>query len=251
MQPKDIVMPVIALVAGLISLYVDPKDKAKQWMLVFALLVTAGFTVWFNRSDANDKTREVEQAQAREMATQKSLDEARAALHTIEGTLQTQGGWIQVLCAQFGNVSCKEAFVANDIRQQIIAARAPAPAAEPITLEYFPKGVDGAAVRRGLQEVHLDVVEKAPLVTGTPTNAMWFGNDVPLDRVKLAALTLQRAGVQLKAIRRFRDGSGRHRLLIQVGADTGLKDAPVLTPADVQALNEQTVARDTGSVAGN
>jgi hypothetical protein len=244
MQPKDLVMPMIALIAGLISLYIDPEDRAKKRVVGFALIVTAGFTLWFNKHDADDKSREVRDAKERATATQESLDQARRALGTIEGRLETQGGWIQVICAQFGNVSCKQAFVANDIRQQIIATRAPTAATTPITLEYFPKDVDGAAVRRALQEVHLDVVEEEPVVTDVPTNSLWFGDDVPLDRVKLAALTLQRAGVQLKAIRRFRNGSGRHRLLIQVGADRNFTDAPALTPADVQALSEATVQRD-------
>jgi hypothetical protein len=47
-------------------------------------------------------------------------------------------------------------------------------------------------------------------------------------------------------ISRFRNGAGRHRLLIQVGADGNFRDAPALTPADVQALSEATVQRDPG-----
>ena len=57
------------------------------------------------------------------------------------------------------------------------------------------------------------------------------------------AYTLIRAGVQIRALRRFRNGSGPKSRLIEVGADMRVQDSPVLTVDDIERLHD--LPRDT------
>ena len=45
---KETLMPLLALVCGLISLYVDPKQKQRRWLLLGGLFATATVTIVFN-----------------------------------------------------------------------------------------------------------------------------------------------------------------------------------------------------------
>jgi hypothetical protein len=51
------------------------------------------------------------------------------------------------------------------------------------------------------------------------------------------ALALARAGVNIVAIRPFKDGSGPKAKLIQVGADAALQGRKTLTPEQIANLN--------------
>lgn len=79
------------------------------------------------------------------------------------------------------------------------------------------------------QEVNLDVVLRSLRKWGfrvesrssdleIPTNAIWFGKDVQDDDVRLVALTLMGAGVEIRWISRFRDWEGPKRARIEVGS---------------------------------
>jgi len=51
--------------------------------------------------------------------------------------------------------------------------------------------------------------------------------------VKLIALTLMTAGVEIKAVRQFRDASGPKRRSIEIGGDASLVNASPLTLAAI------------------
>lgn len=74
------------------------------------------------------------------------------------------------------------------------------------------------------------------------TNAIWFGNDVPISDVKLVALTLVRAGVDLKTIRPFRNSHpvADRNLLIQVGTDEEFAGKPSMTIGEITSAKEFT-----------
>ena len=68
---------------------------------------------------------------------------------------------------------------------------------------------------------------------------MWFGSPVDVEDVKLVALTLIRAGVQIRAFRPIQDYIvGKKDLpLIQVGADASIVNDPTLTVDAIRAAS--------------
>lgn len=109
------------------------------------------------------------------------------------------------------------------------------------TIEYFPKDVDHdpEVVRRIFESLGFNVELKSPNVEGIPTNAVWFGHDVPISVVKLVALTLVRAGVALQTIKPFvhSDNESEWARLIQIGADGDFSESTILTAS---FINSQT-----------
>ncbi|MGB7947259.1 MAG: hypothetical protein WCH75_06225, partial [Candidatus Binatia bacterium] len=82
----------------------------------------------------------------------------------------------------------------------------------------------------------------AAIVQQIPTNAIWFGSPVDIEDVKLVALTLIRAGVQIRAIRPIQDYlvNKKDLPLIQVGADSSVVNDPPLTVEQIRAASRFT-----------
>jgi vacuolar-type H+-ATPase subunit I/STV1 len=72
-----------------------------------------------------------------------------------------------------------------------------------ITVAYFPKNVDAGKVDAALKDFGFNLIRLNPRIKDTPTNAIYFGNKVNLDDVKIIAYTLIRAGVEIKGIFRI------------------------------------------------
>jgi hypothetical protein len=104
-----------------------------------------------------------------------------------------------------------------------------------VTVEYFPKNVDGDKVEAALTELGFSVRKAATIVTAIPTNAIWFGTPVNIEDVKLVALTLIRGAD--RAIRPIQDYlvNQRDRPLIQVGADSSVVGDRPLTVEAIRA----------------
>jgi hypothetical protein len=112
------------------------------------------------------------------------------------------------------------------------------------TIEYYPKDIDHdpIIVSSRLRGLGFVVVEKPAKVQEVPTNAIWFGIEVPIEDVKLVALTLIRAGVALKTIKPFirSEQEADWAKLIQIGADADYADSPALTASFIDAQHEFT-----------
>ena len=110
------------------------------------------------------------------------------------------------------------------------------------TIEYFPKDIDHdpEVVRKNLESLGFQVDLKSPNVQGMPTNAIWFGHDVPISVVKLVALTLVRAGVALQTIKPFvhSDNESEWARLIQIGSDGDYSESAVLTASFINSQTE-------------
>jgi predicted RecA/RadA family phage recombinase len=129
----------------------------------------------------------------------------------------------------------KESIEANRDREKLLAEASIKH--RNITVQYFPKAVDGQIVSNRLKQAGFNVLVMARPVNDLPTNAIWAGDAVTVEDVKLVALTLIRAGVQLRAIKRSRP---RRQLetVIQVGTEPALSDAKVLKVNDIMSLKE-------------
>ena len=111
-----------------------------------------------------------------------------------------------------------------------------------VVVEYFPKNVDENKVEAALTELGFTLRKPAAIVQQIPTNAIWFGSPVDIEDVKLVALTLIRAGVQIRAIRPIQDYlvNKKDLPLIQVGADSSVVNDPPLTVEQIQAASRFT-----------
>jgi hypothetical protein len=104
-----------------------------------------------------------------------------------------------------------------------------------IAVRYYPRDLERAVnvniVLPALRAAGFTLIERpaAPAMRNLPTNALWFGADVPIDDVKFVALQLTSAGVQLRAIRPFADPGGPKRKAIEIGADRQQVTASVWT----------------------
>ena len=106
---------------------------------------------------------------------------------------------------------------------------------ELITVQYFPKDVDPDIIQETLQKLGFKLETGKPKITEVSTNSIWFGEKVKIEDVKLVAYTLIRAGVQIKAIRPFRNLSEKNPLLIQIGSDADIQD---IQPFTVDKIRE-------------
>ena len=213
------------------------------------VLATAAVVLAFAQSSAREAERaaKIEAEDASRKATvaagaaKKAEEEARHAQAAAEERLQTlltQFGWKNPTAAS-DRATVQESLYANKALQ-VAVTNVPAQEHERrkrITLEYFPKNVDAGKVKAALSELGFTVTEPKAVVPDVPTNAIWFGSPVSLEDVKLVALTLIRAGVQIRRISPIPyDLPGKKdAALIQVGADTKFVNDPPLTVDAIQA----------------
>jgi hypothetical protein len=101
------------------------------------------------------------------------------------------------------------------------------------TLKYYPKNVDVDVVTRTLKGLGFNLKTGKP-TQQLPTNSIWFGAEVPLDEVKIVALTLIEAGVLIQAIRPFKPSSAsRKKFTIEVGSDPEYTSKPAITAKSI------------------
>ncbi len=214
----------------------------KRWAAVLGVLLVVLFVVagiaWQQRQDA---------LSAADKARRQTLEAENARRQAEDRTkeLLLQFGWQsdRVATAAAGGSSVDQSLKANQAIQQA-AARAPAASRGNVVVQYFPKNVDGNRVEAALTELGFRLDRRSALVPALPTNSIWYGTPVALEDVKLVALTLIRAGVQIRAIRPFPDYSPRKDAsLIQVGADVAVADRPPLT---VDAIRDGTAFHQGG-----
>ena len=107
-------------------------------------------------------------------------------------------------------------------------------------VKYYPKVVDGKTISpetilSKLKSFGFDVEQRQPNVRDVPTNSVWYGENVDIADVKLISLTLVRAGMGIKQIKRF-DNVGRKPNIVEIGAYTGIVHKPNLSVAEIQNL---------------
>ena len=107
-----------------------------------------------------------------------------------------------------------------------------------IEVYYYNKTIDEKKIVVGLEALGYQFRTASPnrYMAKKQTNALWFGSDVPLEDVKVVALALMRAGIQLKAIRPYRSSDSNPTYKsnrIEIGASVDVENRPALTVNDV------------------
>jgi len=166
-------------------------------------------------------------------------EESRRVAEERTDTLLKQFGWesSRLPRGSLDKYSVQQSLTANQDLQQATRL-APLESRKRVTVQYFPKDVDGKRVEAALLELGFAIDKRQASISNIPTNAIWYGEPVKIEEVKLVAFTLIRAGVQIKAIRPFADNSPRRNAaLIQVGAD---KDVVTNAPLSVEEIRNAT-----------
>jgi hypothetical protein len=182
-----------------------------------------------SRLEAVNAMQEAEKARV-------EAEEARKVAEERTDTLLKQFGWesSRLSSGSPDQYSVQQSLTANQDLQQ--AARlAPLESRRPVTVQYFPKDVDGKKVESALQELGFTLDKRRAPIPGIATNSIWFGKPVKIEDVKLVAFTLIRAGVQIKAIKPFAEHSPRRNAaLIQVGADASVVNRAPLSVEEIR-----------------
>lgn len=87
-----------------------------------------------------------------------------------------------------------------------------------VTVTYFPKDVDKEIVEKALRNLGFKV-EQGTTLNQFATNSIWYGKNVSVKQIQSVALTLVKAGVQLKQISPLRKNSTKTNV-IQVGTES-------------------------------
>ena len=241
-----IIMPILALVIGLLSLSFDiqnPNSRHRRLILgilISGLLVTCVLTIVLNVADAKTKQQEADWNRKHITDLTEILKSFKAETEDgLEGLydLLASFGWEEDRVVDLDQV--KRSLAADQERSLLSISKAAQPRSlarheEPVTVQYFPKDVDGDAVRRALEELDFVFETGSSRLQDSPTNTIWFGSGVDLEDVKLVAFTLMRAGVDLRSIKPFREPGGSRARLVQVGFDGRSANLPPLSVAQVR-----------------
>lgn len=231
MELKDWLLPLLSLTLAVIPLYPDLNQKRRVAFLILALLVAStGAAVYYNQRDSN---------QAKQ---QKSQDDTRInSLIQVSQHASNNTDWIRERLTESGNLAALKAidtaFHADSARDQLAAQVTPDATA--VHVVYYPKQVeDAGAVEAALRQAGFQVELRPARLADVKTGVVWAGDKVSVDVAKYIALTMVRAGVELKAVQRFENGGGAKQYLVEIGGDAALKDAPPLSVSDIRNMSK-------------
>lgn len=231
----------IAFLIGILSLFADINTRKGKWYAGFLGVLLALACVFQIKESFDDKVdSDRQESQITDLATalknfstqtQKSLDDIDDKLDTIRSFGFTR--------PNPSLETIEQSLEANQLRTLISTSTDP-DSRQKITVQYFPKDVDRQIVERSLRELGFELTSGQPNLKNVPTNAIWFGSEVPIDDVKLVAYTLIRAGVDIKIIRPFRNPGGSKARLIQVGSDAQYQSSSPLSVNEIQQAENFT-----------
>jgi hypothetical protein len=237
------VLPLISLLSGILSLYIDAqKEPKKKWLLVVVLLLSAFATIGLNVHDDQMHASEAEALKNALAKVQKSSDDTHSDVRILLEDVAIGFGYSSDAIAQ---LSSEDSLIkhltasasADEHRTALLAAKLPSPKIHP-TVIYYAKPEEAEGVKKALMEVPiLDVSVKAPL-DPNPSNVIWIGDSITPPVAQYVAQTLLRAGVKLNKIFRFHDGSGAKANLIEVGAYEKYRSASSLSAEEISAMSE-------------
>ena len=231
MELKDWLLPVLSLALAAIPLGNAIRQKKRIALLLLALLAAStSAAVWYNTRDSQQAKMQQEQADTR-----------INGLIKISEKTANNTDWIKDQLAQHGNLKALQlidtSFQADSERTKL--AGAVASTAASVHVVYYPKQVeDSAKVQAALEKAGFHVELQKPRLADVKTGVVWAGDDVSPDVAKFIALTMLRAGVEIKAVRRFANGSGPKAHLVEIGGDATLASAPPLTVDAITSITQ-------------
>ncbi|MEO0540929.1 MAG: hypothetical protein AAFZ80_08695, partial [Cyanobacteria bacterium P01_A01_bin.105] len=207
-------VPLLTLVLGVVSLAFDTNDNRRHRVLLLGLIILAflgicGFEINANLQDARGKREDAARIDRLEKNNNVLTDSLEIINETTSQTreevaalviqLQRQGVSDEVVEAVKQSLAADQALQTDfeDSRDEIWLD----PTAQPITVQYFAKDVDADTVTVKLEELGFKAVAVDGDASDAAMNVLSFGTQVSVEAVQIVALTLTRAGVQIRAIR--------------------------------------------------
>ena len=208
--------------------------RRKRYPLALLLVLIAVVGAWTIKAVRDrERTAQTEAIlQVERQGRAKALAE-KAVAEKRTRELLAQFGWDDqsLTKADSDQYAVRQSLNANQVLQQA-APRGGRDRRRAVTVEYYPKDVDQNKVESALTELGFTLSTPPAIVRNIPTNSIWYGAPVNVEDVKLVALTLIRAGVQIRAIQCL--VNKRHLALIQVGADSSVVNDLALTVEGMQ-----------------
>ena len=242
----EFITPIIAMVSGIISLYVDPKDSQAKWIkpLMLSLVVLTAIATIVSSCDSSDKAKQREDDLIKRndelirkndelKAEMKALRESTQSIHEDTTTireLMERGASPKIArtatpeqVRQSDEATQRLELALKNSNNQDIERR------KTITVMYYTKDFDKNIVVSLLKNLgfKFEISESNPNLKNEPTNAVWFGSNVNIEDVKIVASTLIGAGLQIKTIQPSQKPQSAST--IQVGHSVASKDRPLLT----------------------
>jgi len=232
MDYKLFIMPILAVLIGTASLFTDSKDGANKKIIVpvlsIALLATCLFGIFINIDGAKENSYQKIQISNLIKTLKNFKENTESGLAEIISSLKVWG----VSEDKVDTKLITRAYNANIKRLELIN-KLPQNYTSNTIIKFYPKDIDSDKVKSSLAQIGIKVKKGIANLKEEPTNAIWFGVDVPIYEVKFVALTLLRAGINIKTIKPFRN-RGSKRNIIEIGSDMNFTKKNTLDPNTVE-----------------
>lgn len=226
------------------------RQRRHKVLLVSALLVVSGFasTLFWSLRATRQSEQEARQATAQVRQEKDRADAARDAAVSSAKSASAAAAVAQArlrqvsLLATYGWAGASDPWLyenavkADDAIQKMIqsATDADVKRRSGVTMQIWAKDIDQDRIRLALSNLGFRMEKRGALLRETATNAVWFGTPVETQDVKLVALALMRAGIEVRSIRPIQDHiPTRDSSLIQAGSAMDAAAWPRLTADQV------------------
>ena len=134
------------------------------------------------------------------------------------------------------DIILNKSIAANDVIKKLSDKYTPD---RNILIRYYYKTVDDEKIVLSLKSLGYSFEQKQPneRMTSQKTNSIWFGSNVSIKDCKIVALALMRAGIEIKAIRGFKNNTINPSFkanIIEIGGDRNLENKTPLTVSQVE-----------------
>lgn len=236
MNPSSF-LPIGSMAAGLLGLWVDPKEnQAKKWTIAASIVLVGLLTMWAAHYDQT-RAKERQDKATQEAALAKAERKAdHDLLVLISESVAKQSGYTPSKAASATPQQAIESAKASTTAYALIASLPTAN--NGLAIEFFKhlrEEVDPQIVIARLRQVTPTIREMpaTPGMQNTPTNVIWVGNQVTDKEARAVASILVAAGVNIRDIRSLRDDTGAKSRLIEIGASRRVVELPIMTAADI------------------
>lgn len=171
-------------------------------------------------------------------ATQQVLAEKSQAIAKLERLATESLGFLTIESKSRETLS--RSLAARDQIEQL--AGDGAKRRQAVTVQYYPADFDRHfnknLILPRLDRYGFKLEKVGSRVAQTPMNAVWCGAGVNPDDVRLAVFTLMASGVEVKAVRQYRDQHPLNNQVVLIGVDPDLNDEPALSVEEIIALGD-------------
>lgn len=234
---KDFILPIIAFFVGLISLYIDSKERTKKWIFISCLLITVITTIIFNVFESKKNEASLIAAKNKERELLDILSNITSNTKQIPDIVEMlkDFGFTTENAENATPKRINNALNANKIFKEYVS-EINSKSASQVQIDYYPKDVDGPIIFNAFEDAGFKINRKTPF-NNLKTNAIWAGDSVTIAEIKVVALILIRSGVEIITIERFKSNKEIRSKLIQVGTDPTVLKKPALKLQEIEELN--------------